>query len=409
MEKKHNEPGFVEKGECEKGLMNFPWILVLCHEFPPLGGGAGKNLFLLCRELTQRGLKVKVWTSDPGISKRLTFDFEVDYIEVRRRERFVTTFRGMANFVLEVWRRSFRKKYISPKPQFVLSVLGIPAGLGGMFLARKLKVPHVVWYHGSDIHAGKISGPGKLQQFLLKKLWQKTDLHFFVSQSLLAQAKNSGLKTKLEPLILPACPSPEILASDLTRQTEPKYFLFLGRFDEVKNPLLLLAAIQILKSQAFPKIKIRMVGSGKLNDEIKKYVRVQNLTEWVSIERAITFDKVPEMLSGAMAMVLPSRIEGFNTTILEAAHFGVPTIASDTAGIRDFIVQGETGLLFEENNAEALANSIKVIVGDAHLRNTLGEKAKRASERFTPSLVSETFLRGVTSLLPQFEGFQAKL
>lgn len=382
--------------------MSEPWVLVLCHEFPPLGGGAGKNLFLLCRELTKQGLKVKVWTSDPGVVKRLKFDFDVDYIEVRRKARFETTFRGMLNYILEVMRRSYGTKYFAPKPSFVLSVLGIPAGLGGNFLAKRINVPHVVWYHGSDIHAGKPEGPGKLQRFLLRNLWKNVQVHFFVAKGLQAQAETLGLKVdKSRSLILPACPSPEILAYPPSDRISNRYFLFLGRLDEVKNPLLLLKAISILKSEGVLTCKFRLVGSGKLQDEIKKFMRVHALTEWVSLEKAVAFEKVPELLQDAYALILPSRMEGFNTTLLEAAHFSVPSIAADTLGVRDFVLHNETGLLFAENDPKALVAALKKLEGDSNLRDTLGKNAKKAAAPYTPENVAEIFVTAVTHLLPR--------
>src|SRR5690349_14237056 len=109
--------------------MQTPWILVLCHEFPPLGGGAGKNLYLLCRELRRRGLRVKVWTGDPGEGKRWRHDVEVEYLPVGRKRRFETSLLGLLAFAVGAVARAWRSR--GESPALVFSNLGIPAGLAG--------------------------------------------------------------------------------------------------------------------------------------------------------------------------------------------------------------------------------------------------------------------------------------
>ncbi len=378
--------------------MESPWILVLCHEFPPLGGGAGKNLFLLCRELTRRGVKVEVWTGDPGARKRRPYDFQVDYFEVGRKARFETSLKSMAAFILRVvlHARSTRSR----RPASVCSVLGIPSGIAGAFVARFAGVPHVVWYHGSDIHGGKAQGPGSFHRLLLRRIWQGAAMNFFVSTGLRDMALSMGKPKR--PTILSACPSPEILAYPATggEYPENRYFLFLGRFEAVKNPLLPLQAILKVKSRGKLTRKLRMVGSGDLGPEVQQFIRVNALSGTVVLEGEASFAKVPELLRSAYALILPSRMEGFNTTLLEAAHFGVPAIASDTHGIRDFVRHNENGLLFRENDAEALTEAMLVMAGDPVLRDSLGRKAKEAAAPFRPELVAETFLASVRDLIP---------
>lgn len=390
--------------------MEPPWILVLCHEFPPLGGGAGKNLFLLCRELTRRGVKVRVWTEDPGVRKRRHFDFDVEYMAVGRKQRFETSLKGMAAFCARACLRSLRMR--GGRPALVLSVLGIPSGLAGVFIARRVGAPHAVWYHGSDIHAGRREGPGGFQRFLLRLIWKGAAVNFFVSTGLRDMAAAIGKGGLRRVALLPACPSPEILAYPAAASAaikaggagtpEDRCFLFLGRLDPVKHPLLALQAIELLKTRGQVTHKFRMAGSGALAPEVQKFVRVKALSGLVALEGAASYDRVPELLRSAYALIVPSRIEGFNTTILEAAHFGVPAVASDTQGIRDFVKHGETGLLFKENDAEGLAEALRALAADPSLRDALGERARAAALPYRPERVADAFLAGIADVAPGF-------
>jgi glycosyltransferase involved in cell wall biosynthesis len=385
-----------------------PWILVLCHEFPPLGGGGGKNLYLLCRELARRGVAVRVWTVDPGRRNRWKHEFPVEYIATDRTQRFETNFKGMRDYILGACKLAWRNR--RERPALVLANLAVPAGVAGWFISRVLRAPMAVWHHGSDVHAGGPEGPGLMHRLLLGRVWSRSAANFFVSQGLLDNALALGNPRR--PHILPACPSPEILAQPLEGpgggDPEKRSFLFLGRFDHVKNPLLPLAAMVILKKEKALTRRLRMVGSGALSDGIAYTVRNDYLTEYVGVEDAVPFEKVPELLRSAYALVVPSRIEGFNTTILEAAHFGVPAIASDVQGIRDFVRDGETGLLFPEDDAAALAAALKRLSADPALRDELGRKARAAAASFRPERVAEAFLREAATIAPALAPMAAR-
>jgi glycosyltransferase involved in cell wall biosynthesis len=343
-------------------------------------------------------VRVKVWTEDPGARKRRPFDFEVEYLGVGRKERFETSFKGMAAFLFRaiLHARSIR----SAPPALVFSVIGIPAGLAGSLISRFAGAPHAVWYHGSDIHAGRTRGPGRFHRLLLRRIWKRAAVNFFVSQGL--QDMASAMGNPQRPTLLRDCPAPEILAYPLAggELPEKRYFLFLGRFDPVKNPMLALEAMLLLKAQGAPIRKLYMVGSGALGSEVHKFVRMKALSGTVALEAAASFDRVPELLRSAYALVVPSRMEGFNTTLLEAAHFGVPAVAADTLGIRDFVRHDDTGILFRENDAAALAEALRNLAADPERRDALGRNARKAAASFRPEIVVEEFLAGVADLAP---------
>jgi glycosyltransferase involved in cell wall biosynthesis len=373
---------------------------VLCHEFPPLGGGGGKNLYLLCRELARRGVKVRVWTVDPGKRRQWKHEFPVEYIATERTERFETNLKGMRSYIIGACKLGWRHR--RERPALVLANLAIPAGVAGWFISRLLRAPMAVWHHGSDVHAGVPEGPRFLQRALLRRIWNRSVLNFFVSQGLLDQAAAIGRPRS--PRVLPACPSPEILALPAETEggeaAEKRCFLFLGRFDRVKNPLLVLDALLLLKTEGAVTRRFRIVGAGGLMSAISNTIRNKYLTQYVALEDAVAFEKVPDLLRSAYALVVPSRMEGFNTTILEAAHFGVPAVASDVPGIRDFVRHGETGLLFPEEDAAGLAAALKALSADPALRDELGRKARAAAEPYRSERVADSFLSEAAQAAP---------
>ncbi|HEY0317903.1 MAG TPA: glycosyltransferase [Solirubrobacterales bacterium] len=85
--------------------------------------------------------------------------------------------------------------------------------------------------------------------------------------------------------------------------------------------------------------------------------------------------------------------EPFGMVALEAARAGKPIVASDIGGLKDIVVDDETGLLVPAGDGAALGSALRRLIADGPLRERLGAAAaRRAEEAFSP-----------TSLVPQVE------
>jgi glycosyltransferase involved in cell wall biosynthesis len=92
--------------------------------------------------------------------------------------------------------------------------------------------------------------------------------------------------------------------------------------------------------------------------------------------------------SRAHIAVLPSRREGLPTSLLEAAAFGRPMIATDVPGCREIVRPGETGLLVPFDDDSALADAIEIMAASAEMRARYGKAARRmAVERFSADAI----------------------
>jgi glycosyltransferase involved in cell wall biosynthesis len=82
-------------------------------------------------------------------------------------------------------------------------------------------------------------------------------------------------------------------------------------------------------------------------------------------------------------VVIPTRpnlhVSGI-TAILEAMACGKPVIASDTAGMRDYVTHRENGLLVPPSDPDAMARAIRELLSDAAMREDLGNAGRRAVE-----------------------------
>jgi glycosyltransferase involved in cell wall biosynthesis len=109
---------------------------------------------------------------------------------------------------------------------------------------------------------------------------------------------------------------------------------------------------------------------------------------------------IRDLWSRAHIAALPSRREGMPKSLLEAAAFGRPIIATDVPGCRDVGVQNENALLVPVEDAEALAKAIERLANDKTLRESFGRKSReRAETLFSSQAIGEKILSIYESLV----------
>lgn len=100
-----------------------------------------------------------------------------------------------------------------------------------------------------------------------------------------------------------------------------------------------------------------------------------------------------EALRRSLFTVAPSLWpEPFGLVALEAAAAGKATIASNIGGLKDIIVDGETGLLVPPGDRPALTAAMQRLIADGDLRQRLGTAARERAATFSPA-----------AIVPQFE------
>ena len=110
-------------------------------------------------------------------------------------------------------------------------------------------------------------------------------------------------------------------------------------------------------------------------------------------------------MKAADVLCLPSKRESFGVVIIEAASTGVPVIASRIYGITDAALDGQTGVLFEPGNVEALANDMLDMATRPTWRKELGEAARqRAVSRYPQARVTAALLEAYARMLGGIEG-----
>lgn len=111
-------------------------------------------------------------------------------------------------------------------------------------------------------------------------------------------------------------------------------------------------------------------------------------------------ENIRDLWARAHIAALPSRREGLPKSLLEAAAFGRPIIATDVPGCRDVGVQDENALLVPVDDAEALAQAIERLASDKALRARFGKKSReRAETLFSSAAIGEKIVSIYRSLV----------
>lgn len=156
--------------------------------------------------------------------------------------------------------------------------------------------------------------------------------------------------------------------------------------DKHKGQKVFIDAIKIINNSA-NNMEFFFLGSGSDETMLKQYSEGISNIHWLGFK-----ENIADYLAGLDLFVFPSRNEGLGSTLLDVMDHGVPIIASEVGGIPDIIINNDTGLLFENGNAEQLANAILKLHSDFDLRKLLAQQAKLHLKNFTPEKMTEKYL-----------------
>lgn len=161
--------------------------------------------------------------------------------------------------------------------------------------------------------------------------------------------------------------------ADLAPEEGRLTILFLGRYIGIKRADLLLKAFDLLAAD-FPRWDLRLVGHGREQEHLTALAESLPSARRIRIEGATEHPENDFL--GAQIYCLPTAVEGFPNTVLEAMSCGLPIVGiRDCPAMRSIIDSGRTGLLAEAPTPEALAAALRPLMADAGLRVRMGENA----------------------------------
>ena len=148
--------------------------------------------------------------------------------------------------------------------------------------------------------------------------------------------------------------------------------IYVGRLTYQKNPQRLLRLCARLK-ESKPDLKVAIVGTGELEEELKALCKELNLEDTVHF---LGFQPNPiKMVACSKAMILTSRWEGTPMCALEAMALGTPVVSTPSDGMKDLLTDGVSGYLTESDEQMAV-DLLKIFTQPEH-RQLLAENARK--------------------------------
>jgi glycosyltransferase involved in cell wall biosynthesis len=180
------------------------------------------------------------------------------------------------------------------------------------------------------------------------------------------------------------------------RDAEPTV-LYLGRLERYKRVDLLVRAMARVRDSG-DAARLIIAGDGRHEPALRRLVRRLGLGQRVHFAGRVTDTVKRSLMERAWVHAITSMKEGWGITVIEAAACGTPTIASDTPGLRDAVVHGETGLLVRHGDVTALADAIRGLLSDGARLRRLATNARLRAESFTWDAAAAAIARHLASV-----------
>lgn len=155
---------------------------------------------------------------------------------------------------------------------------------------------------------------------------------------------------------------------------------YVGRLRPYKGVDLMLRALAALRAEG---IDARAIVAGKGDDEerLRRLAGSLGIAGAVDFEGFVDEDRKVEVMRRAWVHILASAKEGWGLTVLEAGAAGTPSVVSDAPGLRDSVVEDQTGLRVPHGDVPALAGALRRVIEDEPLRARLGRGAREFADR----------------------------
>jgi glycosyltransferase involved in cell wall biosynthesis len=356
-------------------------IALVASSFAPHVGGVEEHVRHVARELMTAGHSVEIWTVDRGehLGQRVVDGLTVQYLPSPLPARSMRALLSYAAHGPSAWMR-----WVGVQRAFRPDILHVqcfgPNGLYALALHRRFRTPLVVSSHGetfADDHA--IFDESALLRAGLRgalvRATATTGCSRFVLNHL---AGNFGLSGGV---VVPNGVDQDV--ASCTRETwRAPYAFAVGRLGRQKGFDLLLSAYA---ASSLPRQGVRLIigGDGPERTALEEQRRGLGLDLMVALPGRLSAEEVAGAMAGAVAVVVPSRVEAFGIVALEAWRSGSPLIMTSRGGGRELVRDGVDAILVDPTDRDALAGALDTLRADRALAARLSRAGSERVRGFT--------------------------
>ena len=171
----------------------------------------------------------------------------------------------------------------------------------------------------------------------------------------------------------------------------------LGRLRKYKSVDIAIRAMTYVKHE-MPDARLVIIGDGPYRRELERLSSRLGVDGVVEFKGYMDKERLVEFLNRSHLLINPSPKEGWGLTVVEANACGVPVVASNRPGLKDSVVDGETGFLVPYGDVKAFAEKSLMILKDHSLWSEMSRNALDRVKELTwqrCARETETFLEKV--------------
>lgn len=340
-------------------------ILVLIHEFPPIGGGGGPIARDLSLQWVKSGHQVRVVTARYGdLPSFENIDgLEVVRLDSHRTESFRAKMGAMIGFITAAVRYCcFECKDFHP--EIIHVHFAVPNGPVAMAAAAKMKVPYVITAHLGDIPGASPEKTKKWFSYIqpfTPPIWKKAARVIAVSEF----SKQMALKSYNVPIdVIPNGIDYERIKNPHISVHDTPEIVFAGRFVPQKNIPQIIKTLSKIKDLNW---HATLIGDGQDKDKVISAASEEGLSDRISFPGWKTPEEVIEIFHRSDILFMPSLTEGLPVTGIQGMASGLALLMSDAGGNPEIIQENQNGFIHTPNNTEGFADDIRKLLSEPGL------------------------------------------
>ena len=262
-----------------------------------------------------------------------------------------------------------------------------------------LSIPSICLAHGNELIVKNSSKKIRVISTLNKVTHIVTNSNFTLNL-----VKDIGITNQNITCIYPGAQNTIHLNEEIISNIDGQPVITtLARLEKRKGHAYILSVIAKLKSE-YPNILYIIAGSGVEFKNLKKITKELDIKKNVIFLGDINDSQKKYLFKNTNLIVMPTldeskknSIEGFGIAYLEAAYYGIPSIASNIGGTPEAVIHNETGIIISDMSE--LYNSLKDLLVNRLKLEELGKKAKlRAESDFTWDAIGNKYLQLINNL-----------
>ena len=165
----------------------------------------------------------------------------------------------------------------------------------------------------------------------------------------------------------------ELTRKNFTIGKEEIAIAIVGRLAPIKNHQFFLDVIQEISTKISKKVAVFIVGDGSEREAIENRILQMNLGANIRVEMTSWIKEIGVFNAGMDIMCLTSNNEGTPVSLIEAQAACIPVITTDVGGVKDIVLDGETGFIVPKNSIKKYTEKLLVLIEDENKRKKMSQ------------------------------------